>query len=103
TVGAARTLPDPVEAALYRVVQESLTNVMRHSERKEATVRVTYHDDRVVVTVSNPAPGGPAAGEGLGIAGMRKRVTALGGHFSVGPTPDGRFEVRAAIPTEVTA
>ncbi|WP_052745960.1 sensor histidine kinase [Allosalinactinospora lopnorensis] len=97
--GSPRDLPAAADFAAYRVVQESLTNVLRHSETKAAAVRVGYDADAVVIEVSNPAPGAaPGGGGGLGLPGMRQRVASLGGEFSAGPTADGRFEVRATIP-----
>ncbi|MET0132258.1 MAG: histidine kinase [Kibdelosporangium sp.] len=98
TIGAPRHLPAAVDLVGYRVVQESLTNVLRHSETKQATVRVGYENDAVVISVSNPSAAEPTDKAGFGIPGMRERVTSLGGEFSAGPTDDGRFEVRAAIP-----
>lgn len=98
TSGAPRDLSTAADLAGYRVVQESLTNVLKHSEAKVADVRVGYETDAVVIIVSNPAPLALDGQGGLGIAGMRERVTSLGGEFSAGPTTDGRFEVRAAIP-----
>lgn len=99
--GEPRTLPAVVDLTCYRIVQESLTNVLRHGDEKVATVRVAYEPDAVAITVSNPIPatGQPPADDGLGIGGMRKRVTALGGEFSAGPTPDHHFQVWARIPT----
>ncbi len=98
-VGTQRALPAAVDLAGYRIVQESLTNVLKHSPVKRATVKVGYSDDAVDIAVSNPA-NGVSAGDGFGIPGMRERVTALGGQFSAGPTADGLFEVRAAIPAK---
>jgi signal transduction histidine kinase len=106
--GTPGELPPAVELAGYRVVQEALTNVLRHSEDKIATVRVAHDTDAVLITVSNPlAPSAcaevsadiPAERGGFGIRGMTERVEALGGDFSAGPTDDGRFEVRASLPT----
>jgi signal transduction histidine kinase len=100
TTGAPRSLPLPVDLAAYRVLQESLTNVLRHAAAKVATVRIGYETGKVTLTISNPAP--PARGRydgGLGIPGMRERVEALGGQFAAGPAPEGRFEVRATLPT----
>ncbi|WP_129666265.1 sensor histidine kinase [Phytoactinopolyspora endophytica] len=106
TVGDARPVPDAVSLAAYRVVQEALTNVLKHSESKVATVRVAYKTDAVVMTVSNPvrSVAGPSAvgdevADGLGIPGMRRRVTSLGGELTAGVNREGRFEVRASIPT----
>jgi signal transduction histidine kinase len=99
TTGAPRELPAAVELAGYRVVQESLTNALRHGERKVASVQVAYADDAMTIAISNPAAGASGERTGFGIKGMAERVTALGGEFSAGPTGDGRFEVRASIPT----
>lgn len=100
TVGDRRTVPAVVDLTGYRIVQESLTNVLKHGENKVATVRVEYQTDTVLITVSNPAARVSITGNGLGIAGMQKRVTSLGGEFTAGSTGDGRFEVRAVIPTD---
>jgi signal transduction histidine kinase len=99
TTGSPRHLPAAVDLAGYRIVQESLTNVLRHSDSKHAVVRVGYENETVVISVSNPSDAAPAEKAGFGIPGMRERVTSLGGEFSAGLTGDGRFEVRAAIPT----
>lgn len=98
TAGTPRELPAAVELAGYRVVQESLTNVLRHGERKIADVRLGYDAGAIEITISNPATDVPGERSGYGISGMAERVTALGGEFSAGPTGDGRFEVRASIP-----
>jgi signal transduction histidine kinase len=98
TVGQPRPLPAIVDLTGYRIVQESLTNVLKHSTDKVAAVRLEYQTGAVVITVSNPASGTRSMGTGLGIPGMRERVTALGGDFDAGPTGDGHFEVRATIP-----
>jgi signal transduction histidine kinase len=97
--GEPRDLPAVVDLTGYRIVQESLTNVLRHSAAKEVTVIVRYEQSALVVSVSNPLTG-PArpTGNGSGIAGMRHRVLDLGGTFSAGPA-DSRFEVRAVLPT----
>lgn len=98
-VGRPRPLPAGVDLAGYRVVQESLTNVLKHGEGRVAAVRVEYGAHALGITVSNPAPQASTAGNGLGIPGMRSRVAALDGSFTAGPTDDGHFEVRASIPT----
>lgn len=101
--GAARALPAGVDLAGYRVIQESLTNVLRHSDARVATVRLCYQAEALVIAVSSSAARPSTAGEGLGITGMRHRVALLGGDFSAGPTEDGRFEVRACLPTLASA
>lgn len=99
TSGAPAALPVAVDLTGYRVVQESLTNVLRHSGSGQATVSIRYEPDEVRITVSNPAVGARAGGGGSGIPGMRDRVQALGGQFTAGPTPQHRFEVHARLPT----
>lgn len=98
TTGQRGQVPAAVDLAGYRVVQESLTNVLRHSGSKRASVAVTYHADVVVIEVTNPVNGAPGPGGGLGIPGMRQRVQAVGGEFSAGPTTGGTFQVHARLP-----
>ncbi|MFC7616545.1 sensor histidine kinase [Actinokineospora soli] len=94
-------LSPTTDLTCYRVVQESLTNALRHSLSKRATVRIHYEVDVVVINVSNPATNTPPSPSGLGIPGMRNRVTALGGHFTAGPQND-TFHVHARIPRTPT-
>jgi signal transduction histidine kinase len=106
TEGEPRRLPFGVDVAAYRIVQEALTNVRRHSGAAGATVRVAYGQDDVTVQVDDDGRGGSGAppdgttGGGRGIAGMRERVAALGGEFEAGPRPGGGFRVRATIPMD---
>lgn len=97
--GDPHPLPAIVDLTGYRIVQESLTNVLRHSGARDATVTLRYDADAVLITVSNSLDAVPRPGDGLGIAGMRQRVTDLGGVFSAGPVAGDRFEVRARLPT----
>lgn len=99
-----RALPDPVGRAAYAVVQEGLTNVLRHAAATRAVVTVEASAAGLVVTVSDDgggvAPGeapGSAPATGLGIAGMRARVEGLGGTLEAGPGDTG-FLVRATLP-----
>jgi len=100
--GEPRALPPAVDLACYRIVQESLTNVVRHAGASRATVTVNHRDGEVVVEVLDDglgAPAGvPAAGAGQGINGMRERARALGGTLQAAPCPDGGFLVRARLP-----
>ncbi|MGH3658268.1 MAG: sensor histidine kinase, partial [Micromonosporaceae bacterium] len=82
TSGERRAVPAAVELAGYRVVQESLTNVLRHGAEKVATVRIGYQTDAVTLAISNPVGAVRSRGGGLGIPGMRERVEALGGEFT---------------------
>jgi len=85
---------------VLRVVQEALTNVIRHAPGSRATVSVTRSADRVEVQVSNtPATGSPSgAGTGRGLLGLRERVAGLSGAVAWGPRPGGGFEVHASLP-----
>jgi signal transduction histidine kinase len=85
-------------AIAYRVVQESLTNVLRHAAAERAEVRVERSGDELVVTVSDPGRGSADLREGNGIRGMRERVEALGGRLRAGSAPSGGFEVEARLP-----
>ena len=99
--GEPRRLPSAVDLACYRVVQESLTNVVRHAGASQAEVTVTLHDDRVVVEVLDDGAtpsGNGAVGSGQGIPGMRERARALGGSLEAGPRPGGGFRVQASLP-----
>jgi signal transduction histidine kinase len=94
--GEHRPLPAHVDAAAYRIIQESLTNIVRHAKASRATVRVGYGDSAITLQVDDDGRGGTAP-EGNGITGMRERAAALGGTFSAGPTSGG-FRVSARLP-----
>lgn len=83
-------------AAVYRIVQEGLTNARRHSPNAPVTVQVDWRG--VHVRVSHPYAGGPALGGGLGLRGMAERARLAGGSLDAGPTDDGRFVVHAHLP-----
>jgi signal transduction histidine kinase len=94
-------LPPPVTLAVYRIVQESLTNVVRHAGRVAATVGLRHDDGYLYVDVINdggPAPAAFSDGAGAGLAGMRERAAALGGALDAGPRPGGGFAVHARLP-----
>ncbi|HEX4491971.1 MAG TPA: sensor histidine kinase [Acidimicrobiia bacterium] len=100
--GSPRPLPTSVDVAAYRIVQEALTNVVRHAGPAHARVRIEYRADEVVIEVVDDGVGarnGHGATDGNGIAGMRERATAVGGRLQAGGTPDGGFRVRAELPT----
>ncbi|WP_230858182.1 sensor histidine kinase [Actinoplanes aureus] len=90
-------VPAPVASAVYRVVQESLTNTVRHAGATRATVTLRYSPDRVLVDVQDNGNTPAEVTDGHGIAGMRERVAALGGALTAGPGRIG-FTVRASIP-----
>jgi signal transduction histidine kinase len=100
-IGERTGVPAAVEAAAYRIVQESLTNVVRHAGASRATVRVTCDPAQVVVEVTDDgrARASPGRRPGAhGIAGMRERAAALGGELEAGPRPPAGFRVRACLP-----
>jgi signal transduction histidine kinase len=90
-------VPAPVAAAIHRVVQESLTNTVRHAGARRVVVTIRYAPDSVLVDVRDDGTGGGRTVDGHGIAGMRERVAALGGALTAGPGRTG-FTVRASIP-----
>ncbi|MFC1440212.1 histidine kinase [Streptacidiphilus sp. N1-10] len=97
-----------VRRAVNRVVREGLTNVHRYASGAALTVTVHHETGRVSAEVHNGAPPRPPAattglGTGRGLAGLRERVTLLGGELTVGPEPDGGFLVRAVLPTDPDA
>ncbi|HTU05840.1 MAG TPA: sensor histidine kinase [Trebonia sp.] len=98
--GAQRELTPDVEQAAYRIVQEALTNVSRHAGRACASVHLHYAQDALTVQVNDDGKGSgtKSAGTGLGLIGMRERVSALGGRLHAGPREDGGFQVRAEFP-----
>ncbi|MCP2329590.1 signal transduction histidine kinase [Hamadaea flava] len=96
---APAALPIDVDLAGYRIVQESLTNVLRHSGARHASVDIRHETDGVLITIANPVTETAPTQGGLGTAGMRARVQALGGQFTAGHQPHGCFEVRAHLPT----
>jgi signal transduction histidine kinase len=100
TAGQRRPLTSAVDLTAYRVVQESLTNVLRHAGAATALVRLGYLPGELTVEVTDTGRGGAAdAPPGHGLAGMRERVTALGGSFDAGPGDSGGFRVHMRLPT----
>ncbi|MCK2214625.1 histidine kinase [Actinomadura sp. ATCC 31491] len=98
--GEPVALPAPVDLAVYRIVQEALTNTRKHALGARASVRLAYGPDAVEVEVldDGSVKGGGAPGFGLG--GMAERVALCGGQLSTGPRPGGGFRVHARIPLE---
>jgi signal transduction histidine kinase len=98
--GPRRSLPGEVDRAAYRIVQEALTNVSRHSGGASAQVRIDYADQELVVQIDDDGKADPDRPPvpGTGLLGMRERVTALGGRLRAEPRPEGGFTVRAELP-----
>jgi signal transduction histidine kinase len=105
--GQRAPLPADVDLAAYRIVQEALTNSARHSGGANATIRIGYREDALVIEVDDDGPSRPPerppgqlGGTGSGIAGMTERAAALGGTLQAGPRPAGGFAVRAWLPLD---
>jgi signal transduction histidine kinase len=101
--GTVRELPAGVDTAAYRIVQEALTNTVRHSAGRSASVLLRYGHDDLVIEVDDDgagsgAGGDSAAGSGNGLTGMAERARALGGSLDAGPRPGGGFRVLAKLP-----
>jgi signal transduction histidine kinase len=100
--GTAVALPSGADLCVYRVVQEALTNVLKHAASARTTVSLDYRPDALVVRVSDDGPGlslAPAdRAPGHGLVGMRERAGLYGGTLSTGPGPDGGFAVTLALP-----
>jgi signal transduction histidine kinase len=108
--GPVRQLPAGVDAAAYRIVQEALTNTVRHSAGRSASVLLRYGNGDLVIEVDDDGTGtvtsgagggrnsGHSLGSGNGLTGMAERARALGGSLDAGPRPDGGFRVLAKLP-----
>jgi signal transduction histidine kinase len=103
-VGAPGHLPDGVDLSAYRIVQEALTNALKHAGPVPARVCLRCDAAAVTLVVTNQAPAAAPAAEpgrpGHGLIGMRERAAMAGGELRAGPTPDGGFEVFARLPLE---
>ena len=106
-LGERRALPAELDLSAFRIIQEAVTNVVRHAGTDRCRVTVEYREDEVTVEIVDEGRGGePADGQsrdttvrgGHGIVGMRERASLLHGHFEAGPRPEGGFRVRARLP-----
>ncbi|MFI6294852.1 sensor histidine kinase [Nonomuraea sp. NPDC050790] len=100
--GQGRNLPAAVDRTVYRIVQESLTNVARHAAASTASVRIDYRPEVLTVRVDDDGTitPGTAPAPGVGLLGMRERVTALGGRLRAEPRSEGGFTVQAELPVD---
>src|SRR5947207_1846369 len=101
--GERRPLSTSVDLAAFRIVQESLTNVVRHADARAVTVHLGYGPDVLTVRIDDDGsgPGVDSDGDGRsGIPGMRERAAALGGELEAGAGPAGGFRVCAKLPIE---
>lgn len=103
-VGPVTTLPTALQSTGYRIVQEGLTNVLRHANGAHATVLISVDGEDVVIDVSDNGQGHPTAtsrlGSGMGLVGLQERATAMGGDLQAGRDEDGGFRVHVTLPLE---
>jgi signal transduction histidine kinase len=102
--GARRELPPGLDLAAYRVVQEALTNVLKHAPAASTAVRIAYRDDDLLIEVTDDGTAltvresGGERGSGRGLLGLRERIAIYGGSLEAGPRPGVGWRVRATIP-----
>ena len=98
--GTPRELPAALELSAFRIVQECLTNTLKHARATHASVRVRYGGDELEVEVADDGVGALSTHGGRGLVGMRERVALFGGELAAGAQPGGGFAVRARLPLE---
>ncbi|MGI5284608.1 sensor histidine kinase [Nonomuraea polychroma] len=103
--GQRHDVPAAVDRTAYRIVQESLTNIARHAAAATASVRIDYRPDALAVRIDDDgkATSDTAPVPGVGLLGMRERVTALGGRLLAAPRGEGGFTVQAELPVDRTS
>ena len=100
TSGDTDAVPSPVGLSAYRIVQEALTNVVKHAGPARVTVRLDAADGTLAVEVADDGLGSPSAAAGRGLLGMRERAGSLGGTVTAGPGADRGWTVRAELPLD---
>jgi signal transduction histidine kinase len=101
--GTARELPEALDLSAYRIVQEALTNTLKHAHASQATICVRYREHDLEVEISDDGVGANGTTtDGRGLIGMRERVGLFGGDLETGPAAGGGFTVRARMPVEVS-
>lgn len=104
TAGIRRPLTPGVELTAYRIVQEALSNCLRHAPGSRVEVGIAYGPRELHLCIANSAPtraAAPSPGAGHGLLGMRERAGMLGGELAAGPRPDGGYEVSAVLPMDL--
>jgi signal transduction histidine kinase len=101
--GSREPLPADIDLSAFRIIQEAVTNVVRHAGTGQCQVAIDQRDGQLSIEVTDSGRGGSAAGTGYGITGMRERAALLGGDFSAGPRPGGGFRVTARLPLPAPA
>jgi signal transduction histidine kinase len=101
--GSREPLPADIDLSAFRIIQEAVTNVVRHAGTDWCRVWIDQQDGQLSIEVTDGGRGGAAAGTGYGITGMRERAALLGGDCTVGPRPGGGFRVAARLPVPAPA
>jgi len=101
--GSREPLPADIDLSAFRIIQEAVTNVLRHAHTGQCKVSIDQRDGQLSIEVTDSGRGGSMAGTGYGITGMRERAALLGGDFSAGPRSEGGFRVAARLPVPVPA
>jgi signal transduction histidine kinase len=101
--GSREPLPADIDLSAFRIIQEAVTNVVRHAGTDRCLVWIDRQDGYLSIEVTDSGRGATVAGIGYGITGMRERATLLGGDFSAGPRPGGGFRVAARLPVPAPA
>jgi signal transduction histidine kinase len=96
--GKPRPLPAEVDLSAFRIIQEAVTNVVRHASTDHCRVLIDQQDEELSVEITDDGRGGAVTASGYGIAGMRERAALLGGQLTAGPRPGGGFRVAARLP-----
>ena len=102
-LGPRRPLPADVDLSAFRIIQEAVTNVVRHAGTGHCQVTVDCRDEELGIEVSDDGRGGAIEGGGFGIDGMRERACLLGGELTAGPRASGGFRVAARLPVPAAA
>jgi signal transduction histidine kinase len=97
-LGDRRPIPPDVDLSAFRIIQEAVTNVVRHAGTQTCQVKIDYCDDELALEVCDDGAETAHLGAGYGIVGMHERVGLLGGHLEAGPRPEGGFRVAARLP-----
>jgi signal transduction histidine kinase len=101
--GLRKPLPADIDLSAFRIIQEAVTNVVRHAGTDHCQVSIDQQDGQLLIEVTDSGRGGTADGAGYGIVGMRERAALLGGDFSAGPRPGGGFRVITRLPVPARA
>jgi len=101
--GRREPLPADIDLSAFRIIQEAVTNVVRHADTDQCQVVIDQQDGQLSIEVTDSGRGGSAVRTGYGITGMRERAALLGGDFSAGPRPCGGFRVAARLPLPAPA